>query len=107
MAINLVDQIARIIDTEGAYSIAVDGTGPGAKMHPHTTRQKYWQAKYELLAIEILKRVGNYSRKEISEHLIEFEKAGWLRLGVPINDPKFKAMADKIIEAKYPAREPA
>lgn len=104
---NLVDQIARVIDKEGAFAVAFDSTGHDAKMHPHTTRQKYWQATYELMAVEILKRVRLYTHNEIRQHLIDFEKSGWLRLGVPVDDPNFKELANKIIEEKYPLREPA
>ena len=99
---NLVEQIARMIDREGAYGIGFNGTGPNAQPHPFTTRQKYWQATYELLAVEILKKLMATPKDEIRNSLIEFERSGWLRLGVPVDDPQFKELADKTIADKYP-----
>ena len=100
MTTNLVEQIAKMIDTEGAYAVAYPSTAPSEPI-PFTTRQKYFQAKYELLAIEIVKMLMAIERVKIRSDIIAWEKAGWLRMGVPINDPKFKEQADRIIEAKY------
>ena len=98
---NLVERIARMIDAEGAYYEAFNGTGPEAQKHDFTVRQKYFQANYELRAIEILNLLRPVGKDKIRNDLIEWEKFGWKRLGVPIDDPKFKEMADGIIEREY------
>lgn len=99
---NLVEQIARLIDHEGAYSVWLDGTGPDAKEHPLTTRQKYYQAKLELDAIAILKLVAGVPLERIKADLIEHEKMGWKRLGIPIDrDDETKATTNEIIAKKY------
>lgn len=100
MTANLVEQIARMIDAEGAYAVGYPSTNPSQPI-PFTVRQKYFQAKYECLAIEIVKMLMAIERAKMRSDLIAWEKAGWLRLGVPINDPEFKDQADRIIEAKY------
>lgn len=94
----LVEEVARMIDQEGAYSewCHTDGT----PVEP-TVRQKYFQAKYECIAIDILKLVLKKSASEIRGELILFEKEGWRRLGVPIDDPRIKDEADRIIAEKF------
>lgn len=98
---NLVEQIARMIDAEGAYTEWFDGTDEDAKPHPLTPRQKYFQAKYECQAIEILKLIGVMNKATIRSDLIEWEKMGWMRLGVPIDRPDLKERAEEIIAGKY------
>lgn len=61
---NIVEQVARMIDAEGAYAVGYPSTDPSAQPIPFTTRQKYFQAKYEHLAVEIVKLVGNYPTGE-------------------------------------------
>lgn len=78
---NLVEQIARIIDSEGAYSVAYDGTGPNAKQHPVTSRQEYFRAKYECDAIKILELINDYTDDKVRDDLIQWHKDGWEKLG--------------------------
>lgn len=98
---NVVETIARMIDAEGAYAVATDSTLPDAKPMPFTTRQKYFQSVYEVKAVEIVCSLRRYSPKEMTAFLIDFEKKGWRRMGVPIDNPKFRDMVDRIIEEKY------
>lgn len=92
---NLVEKIARMIDTEGAYSVWKTENGEDSEF---TTRQRYWQAKYECLAIDIIKTLMQVSAKDMREDLIAWEKQGWANLGLPIDSiPDF----DKLIESKY------
>ena len=99
---NLVEQVARMIDSEGAYGIAYPDSSGTSSPIPFSIRQKYFQAKYECLAIDIIKRLMAARHAEMRTDLIAWEKDGWRRLGVPIGDPKFKEDADRIIDAKYP-----
>lgn len=95
---NIVETVARMIDAEGAYAKAFGGTDASSPAIPFTTRQKYFQAKYEMQAIEILKLAAGAGTDKIKADLIQFEKDGWKRLGVPLEQlPE----ADAIIAAKY------
>ena len=93
---NLVEEIARMIDDEGAYSVASTGTDGGEPI-PFTTRQKYFQAKYECRAIELLKKIGGLTSTAIRTDLIEWEMRGWKGRGMPVDDP----VLSKIIADKY------
>lgn len=95
--VNLVERIARMIDTEGAYAEAYDGTGEDARLHELTTRQKYFRAAYELKATQLLKMTLEYDAETIKKMLIEFEMSGWRELGVPVDDP----LLSKIVAEKY------
>jgi len=86
------------MDIEGAYARITNWDGT---LKEYTTRQLYFQAAYEVKAIEILKMTLRTGEVRIRSDLIEFEKEGWRRLGVPIDDPKFKDLADGIIREKY------
>lgn len=102
---NLVERIARIIDAEGAYAEAYDGTGGNARLHELTTRQKYFRAKYELKATQILKLVLSYNAETIKKMLIEFEMDGWRKLGIPVDDPLLsKTVVEKYKGAKKGAK---
>ena len=101
MAENLVLDIAKIIDP-GAYAVWFNGTGPDARQHPLSTRQKYQQATAELKATQILARLKNLDARSIQDALVEFEIAGWERLGLPVADNPDLC---RIIEKKH--REPS
>ena len=95
---NLVEQVARMIDAEGAYGVFYDNTRADASPCEPTVRQRYFQAYYECKAIELLKLLAGQTPAKIKRDLVEFEKEGWKRLGVPLEKlPE----ADKIIEGKY------
>jgi len=94
---NLVEQVARMLDDEGAYSVAYGSTS-GADPLPLSPRQKYFQAKYEARAVELLKFIGSMTKTAIKADLVEFEMQEWKRLGVLLERlPDARA----IIEAKY------
>jgi len=98
---NLVEQVARMLDREGAYSVWYGTTSTDGKPLDFTTRQKYFQAVYEHLAVDILKFALNTGPSEIRKALVEFEKDGWRELGVPIDNAQISDEAHRIIEAKY------
>lgn len=99
---NLVERIARMIDAEGAYSTWMNSADADAKQHPFSTRQLYFQSSYELKAIEILKALAGVPLETIRADLIEWEKLGWERLGININqDAETKTVADDVIAKKY------
>lgn len=94
---NLVEQVARMLDDEGAFSVAYADVS-GKVAIALTTRQKYFQAKYEARAVELLKFISSMTKTAIKADLIEFEMQGWKRLGVPLERlPDARA----IIEDKY------
>jgi hypothetical protein len=95
---NIVEKIARMVDREGAYSEWQDATG---KIVPPSIHQEYFQALYESLAVDLLKLFLTLNAKEVREELVEFEKNGWRKLGVPIDDPRIKKQADELIAAKF------
>lgn len=97
---NIVEQVARIIDSEGAYGVAYSDSACTQQI-PFTTRQKYFQSKYEHLAVEIIKFIRRHDPQQVKDELIEFEKDGWRRLGVPIDDPSLRETADQTIREKY------
>jgi hypothetical protein len=99
MADNLVVEIAKMIDAEGAYSVWYSGTDPNAEPKPHTTRQLYFQADYELKAIAILKRLRSLTSDEIGEALVQHEIAGWRRLKIPIE--QLGDEGEQIVRRKY------
>lgn len=98
---NLIDEIARMLDSEGAFAEFFDLADPEAKPMPLTPRQKYFQARYRHLAVQILNRVLNLSHEEIREELIAFEKKLWKELGLDLIKPEIKDMANKLIQDKY------
>lgn len=101
---NLVEQIARQIDAEGAYGIGYPSTSPHALPIPFTTRQKYFQASYECKAIDLLKMLldAGFATDAVREELVQWEKFGWQRLGVNIElTPEIAAETDAIIRNKY------
>lgn len=102
---NIVEEIARMIDCEGAYGERFDNTRPEAKPCEPTTRQKYWRARYDHIAVGVVKRLAMFRSDELKSQLVEFEKAGWRKLNVPIDDPALKPSADRIIADKYGLRE--
>lgn len=99
---NLVEQVARMIDAEGAYAEFYDNTREDAEPCEPTTRQKYFRAHYECKAIELLKLLAGQTPEKIKADLVEFERNGWERLfekhGLSLDQvPE----AEKIIRAKY------
>lgn len=98
---NLVEQIAKMLDTEGAFAEFFDLTDPEAKPMPPTTRQKYFQARYKHTAVMILDMLLNISHDKIKEDLVEYEKRMWQELGLDLNKPEIKDMANKLIQDKY------
>lgn len=99
---NLVEQIARMIDAEGAYGVWYDNTCSGSEPVAPTTRQSYFRAHYECKAVEILKLLAGQTPKKIKADLVEFEKFGWERLfekhGLSLDQVPD---ADRIIKEKY------
>jgi hypothetical protein len=93
---NIVEQVARMIDAEGAYAEYWGSSDPNAEPMPQTVRQKYFRTGYECKAIEILQLVTGMATEKIIADLIEFEKEGWRKLGVPIDD-----VGNRIIHKKY------
>lgn len=107
--LNIVERIARMIDAEGAYGMAFPGTNPAADPIPFTTRQKYFQADYELKAIHILKMLlsAGLATEEVREQLVAWEKHGWARLGINIEpDAETAALTDLTIREKYEGLRP-
>ncbi len=98
---NLIDDLAKMLDSEGAFASFFDLADTEAKPMPPTSRQKYFQARYRHLAVKILNRVLNLSHDEIREELIAFEKKLWKELGLDLNKPAIKNMAEDLIKDKY------
>lgn len=93
---NIIEQVARMLDAEGAYG---DFQGsPESAVAYVRSRQNYFRAHYECKAIELLKLMLTYKPEDVRAALIEFEKDGWRKLGVPLDK---LPDADKIIFAKY------
>lgn len=98
---SLIDEIAKMLDSEGAFAEFFNLADPEAKPMPPTPRQKYFQARYRHLAVQILNRVLNLSHEKIREELIAFEKKLWKELGLDLNKPAIKDLAENMIEDKY------
>jgi hypothetical protein len=102
MRLNLVEQVARMLDAEGAYGEWYDNSSFDAEPMPPTPRQNYFRAHYECKAIEILKLLAGQTPENIRADLIEFEKEGWKRefakRGLAFDQLPGAA---QIIEAKY------
>ncbi len=94
---NIVEQVARVIDHEGAYTEWFDGTGFDAKPHSPTTRQKYHRARAESDAVTILKLALAAGPEALREQLIEFEMQGWRERGIPVDQPELA----KVVTEKY------
>ena len=98
---NLVEQVARMIDAEGAYGAFYNNTRADAKPCEPTTRQKYFRAHYECKAIEILKMLAGQTSAKIKADLVEFETLGLKKLlgkhGISLDQ---LPDADKIIADK-------
>jgi len=92
---NLIEQIARKIDTEGAYSEWFDGTGLDAKKILPTTRQKYYRSRAEHLASEVAKIILEAGIERLRSDAENFEIECWGKLGLPISDDLKRIVADK------------
>ena len=94
---NLVEQIARMIDAEGAYSEWYENTSDGIEPAEPTTRQKYYRAKYESKAVDILRTLMRHDQRSIRQALIDFEKEGWKKYGIDVDALRMS----KVVEDKY------
>ena len=92
---NIIDRIARMIDSEGAYSECYDGTGASAIKQPFSTRQKYFQARYEYLAIQIVDLFLGCERDDIRKDRITWEIDGWEKHGLP------RERAERMLKEKF------
>ena len=96
----LIDVIAKMIDSEGAFSANYTTTGLGSKPIPPSSRQKYFQAKYRHTAVKIVRLLLDRSHEDLIKELVSFEKNAWKELGVDMTIPEIKDMVDKLIENK-------
>jgi len=100
---NIVDQVARIIDPDAFDETPwYDGVGPDAKKVDfgpvEKSRKEFHKSQAIVKAGKILKLV--LKTKNIREQLIEDERNGWEKLGIPasiLNTPEVQ----KVIEDKY------
>lgn len=82
---NLIERIARLIDSEGAYGVAFSSTSENASPIPPSIRQKYFQSKYEHEATQIAKIILNAGPDKLRNDLVDFDVETWGKLGLPAN----------------------
>lgn len=88
MTENIVNRIAKLIDSEGAFATYKSTGDPDAPNDPYTTRQLYHQAKYRMQAIAVLEMVLPISRETIQQDIQKFTEDEWIRLGMPVSMAK-------------------
>lgn len=98
---SIVEKAAAIIEP-GAYATDwFGGTGPDARPVKLSglseSRRNYFRASAECRAIEILRIAASMTQAELRAALIEYERDGWRRLGLPMDDPELR----EVIERKY------
>ncbi len=78
----LITRLARIIDTEGAYSKYYSSTSLESEL-PLTSRQKYFQSKYEIDILTILNFIKGMTKEQIDSEIAKHSDECCKRLNIP------------------------